>query len=254
MPETNGNIDERWYFMTTQGLKDILLWLVLEVYLVNLTTKPTSLTWSVIVLSSSYPPTCIVHAYHISASTLETKLQNMTKSIKNEHRYYIYAVLYDPLEREDKQVDGYNAVKNSDQDLKSDWREKPAIRNEYSTYCQNRIKMLTVRELLRWPLRFDYCGAVPSQNNKSMISDIYTQLHTECNGMKQDWKSRNLTKWSAWTLSYLTRECEPYWLCSIQKKTTGYTPRFLIERWTQWISGAHTRFCKWTNVSTRWSI
>lgn len=96
-----------------------------------------------IVACVSSAKTCIVHARDDELHMLMAEGLIPMHCDKLNSDSTTNDVRYKPLEHCDEEVDCHNAIKQSDQNPKTDWREDPNLPNKYLAYSEKSIEMLT---------------------------------------------------------------------------------------------------------------
>lgn len=113
------------------------------VYIENLTKKPIDLQKFMTVTYASSDPTCIIHARYDEQRMLTDEGKIQTQCDKCHSGPTINAGRYKLPKRCDDWVHRCNAVKKSDEVLKTNWREDLTPLDEYSGYSEKFINLLT---------------------------------------------------------------------------------------------------------------
>lgn len=188
--ETHCNIIGLRCFMTERGLMHILPGKPFYLYITNLKAKQTNLPNDLIVPSASNAPTCIIHAQDDEPQMLKDKGRVMMQCDKSSTDPTVKEVRYKPFQRRKKQVNRHNAAKISDKILKIDWRGELMIPEEYSTYCNKFIRMLTQFKST-WDsisVRLKWCST--AWKWRRWITDQSLYHHNEQGPRRESWKSK----------------------------------------------------------------
>lgn len=132
--------------MTDRDLIDILPGRLFYVDIANMTAKLINLPKFMILAYASSVSTGIFYARRDEPRMLTDGWSILTKCSKFNSDHSIRAVRYKPPRWCQEQVDYYNAVKQSDESSKTDWREYLSLADDSSINRDKFITMLTQLE------------------------------------------------------------------------------------------------------------